>query len=517
MSGLAHFPNQETMKTDITPRFPRNHARLGRLMPALLCALLAVPPSWAQTLKAPSGMAGGLSAPPAAIPAAPAPGPATAAPAPGPTANAPTPASGARERVRPVDAIVAVVNNEVITAQELESRMQTVEARLKSQGVAVPPRAQFQKQLLERMIVDRAQLQLAKESGIRVDDPLLDAAVARIAEQNGMTLADFRKKVESDGVPFARFREDIRSEIILQRLREREVDNKVQITESEIDNFLASNGGMQAAQPEINLAQILVRIPENASPEQIAQRRQRAEEALQQLRTGADFARVAATYSDAADALKGGEMGWRTLDRLPQLFVDAVAERKENELAAVKSANGFHILKVLGRRTAAPAKAGAAMPAVTQTHARHILIKVNQVVTANEAKRKLVELKQRLANKAATFEELARLYSNDGSAAKGGDLGWIYPGDTVPEFERAMNALQPGEISDPVESPFGYHLIQVLERKTDDVSQERQRKLARQALRERKIEEGTEEWLRQLRDRTYVEYRSDELGASGSR
>ena len=394
--------------------------------------------------------------------------------------------------------------------------MQTVEARLRGQGGTVPPRAQFQQQLLERMIVDRAQLQMAKENGLRVEDSLLDAAVARIAEQNGLTLADFRKRVETDGTTFERFREDIRSEILLQRLREREVDNKVQITESEIDNFLAAGGATQGAQPEINLAQVLIRIPENASADQINQRRQRAEEALQQLRSGADFARVAATYSDATDALKGGDMGWRTLDRLPQIFVDAVADRRDNEVVVAKSANGFHILRVLGRRTAAPAKVGAAAPAVTQTRARHILIKVNQVVPANEARRKLVELKERLANKAATFPELARLYSNDGSAAKGGDLGWLYPGDTVPEFERAMDALQPGQVSEPIESPFGYHLIQVIERKTDDVSQERQRLQARSALRERKIEEATEEWLRQLRDRTYVEYRAEELAPAAS-
>jgi peptidyl-prolyl cis-trans isomerase SurA len=487
------------MKIHRTASFNTKHVLRARLMPALLCALLAAPPSWSQSLKAPG----------------PGPGPVAprldAMPAPAPAATA-----AGTQRVRPIDAIVAVVNNEVITAQELEARMQTVEARLRSQGVAVPPRAQFQKQLLERMIVDRAQLQLAKESGLRVEDPLLDAAVARIAEQNGMTLADFRKRVEEDGTTFERFREDIRNEILLQRLREREVDNKVQITESEIDNFLAAGGGAEGARPEINLAQILIRIPENASAEQINQRRQRAEEALQQLRTGADFARVAATYSDAADALKGGEMGWRTLDRLPQIFIDAVADRRENELVVAKSANGFHILRVLGRRTSTPAKTGAPAAAVTQTHARHILIKVNQVVPANEARRKLVELKERLANKAASFAELARLYSNDGSAAKGGDLGWLYPGDTVPEFERAMDALKPGEISDPVESPFGYHLIQVIERKTDDVSQERQRKQARQALRERKIEEATEEWLRQLRDRAYVEYRSEELAPAAS-
>ena len=497
------------MKIPRTSRPLTNPVHRARLIPALLCALLAASPSWAQSLRVP-GAAPGPTAPRlGAMPA-----PATAAPAP---AAAP---SAGTQRVRPVDAIVAVVNNEVITGVELEARMQTVEARLKAQNIAVPPRAQFQQQLLERMIVDRAQLQLAKESGLRVEDPLLDAAVARIAEQNGLSLADFRKRVEADGATFERFREDIRSEILLQRLREREVDNKVQITESEIDNFMAAGGGAQGAQPEINLAQILIRIPENASADQITQRRQRAEEALQQLRSGADFGRVAATYSDATDALKGGEMGWRTLDRLPQIFIDAVADRRDNELVVAKSANGFHILRVLGRRTSTPGKAGAtaAAPAaaVTQTHARHILIKVNQVVPANEARRKLVELKERLANKAATFPELARLYSNDGSAAKGGDLGWLYPGDTVPEFERAMAALQPGQVSDPIESPFGFHLIQVIERKTDDVSQERQRLQARAALRERKIEEATEEWLRQLRDRTYVEYRAEELAPAAS-
>ncbi|MBK4733715.1 peptidylprolyl isomerase [Noviherbaspirillum sp. DKR-6] len=490
-------------------------------MPALIAALVAAPQAWPQSFKLPG--AGSPTLPAATAPATASPtSPALPASTTSATTSAqsrPSAAPAQAGRVVPVDAIVAVVNNEVITAQELESRMQLVEARLKSQGVSLPPRAEFQKQLLERMIVDRAQMQEAKEQGIRVDDNLLDNAIARIAQQNSMSLQEFRNKVERDGTPYNRFREDIRGEIMMQRLREREVVNKVQITESEVDNFLAANGGAMSAQPELDIAQILVRIPENATPEQIAQRRARADEALQQLRGGADFARVAATYSDASDALNGGDMGWRSPDRLPQLFVDAVAQRQDGEISVVKSANGFHILKLVGRRSAAAGngKNGAALPAVTETHVRHILIKVNQVVPANEARRKLVELKERLDHKAATFEELARLYSNDGSASKGGDLGWIYPGDTVPEFEKAMNALQPGQISDPVESPFGFHLIQVLERKTDDMSRERQRTLAKQALRERKVDEATEDWLRQLRDRTYVEYRNDELaGLAGA-
>jgi len=424
--------------------------------------------------------------------------------------------SGAPARVQVVATIVAVVNNEVITSQELDGRMRQVESQMKSQGVAMPPRAQLQKQILERLIVDRAQMQLAKEVGIRVDDLTLDRAIARIAEQNKMSLQEFRSQLEREGTPFGRFREEIREEIIIQRVREREVANKIQITESEVDNYLAANkDALQNEQQEINLAQILIRIPENASAEQIAQRRQKAEEAVQKLSEGNEFAKVAAAYSDAGDSLKGGELGWRTLERLPQLFVDAVANVKQGDLALIKSANGFHILKLLGKRTAVPAaKDGTQGLAVQQTHARHILIKVNQVVSSSEARRKLVELKERLDNKSAKFEDLAKLHSNDFSASKGGDLGWIYPGDTVPEFERAMNALQPGQVSEPVESPFGYHLIQVLERKTDDVSKERQRLVARQMLRERKLVEATEDWLRQLRDRAYVEYRLDENSAS---
>ena len=434
----------------------------------------------------------GLQLPPSAAPAAPAP---AAAPSRAP---------------RPVDSIIVVVNNDVITRQELAERLASVQKRLTAQGVALPPRNQLQSQLLERMIVERAQTQMAKENGIVVDDVMLDRAISRIAEQNKLSMADFRVQLEREGMAYPAFREDIRREIIMQRLREREVDNKVLVSESEVDNYLAAENNTAVKHEDLNLAQILVRVPENASPEQVAARRQRAEEVLRQLKTGADFAKTAATYSDSSDALNGGDLGWRAQDRLPQLFLDAVANLKPGEVSGiVKSGNGFHIIKLVDRRNASVAdKAGA--PAVEQTHARHILIKVNQVVSAAEARRKLLELKERLDHKAATFEELAKLYSNDLSASKGGDLGWIYPGDTVPEFERAMNELKPGEVSQPIESPFGFHLIQVLERKTDDGSKERARLAARQAIRERKIEEASEDWLRQLRDRAYVEFRTDD-------
>ena len=358
-------------------------------------------------------------------------------------------------------------------------------------------------------------MQLAKELGIRVDDMQLDSAIARIAEQNQMSVQQFRNQLEREGTPFPRFREEIRDEITQQRLRDREVDTKIQITESEVDNFLEAQSAAGQAAPEVNLGQILVRIPENASSEQITERRKRAEEVLRQLKAGVDFAKLAATYSDSVDALKGGELGWRSQDRLPQLFVDAVANLQQGEISPiVKSANGFHILKLIGKRVPSIVKTGAALtaaaPASQQTHVRHILIKVNQVTSSAEARRKLVDLKQRLDNKAAKFEDLAKLFSNDLSATKGGDLRWVYPGDTVPEFEHAMNALKVGELSEPIETPFGFHLIEVTERKTADVSKERQRLAARQALRERKLDEATQDWLRQLRDKAYVEYRNND-------
>lgn len=407
-----------------------------------------------------------------------------------------------------VDSIVVVVNDEVITKQELERRLNSVESRLKKQRVELPPRADLQRQLLERMIAERAQLQLAKENGIRVDDLMLDRAVLRIAEQNKMSVQEFRNQLEREGYTFAGFRDEIRDEITMQRLREREVESKIQVSESEVENYMAEQALHAKSTQEFNLAQILVRVPENASSEQIAARRTRAEDVLRQLRMGEDFSKAAAAYSDSNDALKGGEIGWRNLDRWPQLFADAVQNLAEGQITGlVKSPNGFHVLKVLGKRSQA---ADAASATVQQTRARHILIRVNQVTSVAEAKRKLVDLKERLKNNAAKFEDLARQFSNDGSASKGGDLGWLYPGDTLPEFESVMNKLAVGEVSNPVESNYGVHLIEVLERKSDDVSKERQKQIARAALRERKMEEATEDWVRQVRDRAYVEMRLDD-------
>jgi peptidyl-prolyl cis-trans isomerase SurA len=291
----------------------------------------------------------------------------------------------------------------------------------------------------------------------------------------------------------------------MARLREREVEDKIVITESEIDNLLASPQQQSAGgADEFNVSHILVRVPENARPDQIQERQERAEQALTQLKSGSDFRQVAATYSESPDALQGGEMGWRDGDRLPTMFFDALRNMKGGELSGVlRSPNGFHILKLNQRR------GGQGPVMVQQSNVRHILIKATELVSDNEARNRLRNLKERLENK-TDFAQLARANSEDTSASKGGDLGWISPGDTVPEFERAMNALQPGQISEPVRSPFGWHLIQVVERRSSDMSKERRRLTARQALRERKADEAYEEWVRQLRDRAFVEIRLDE-------
>jgi len=405
-------------------------------------------------------------------------------------------------RVIEADRIIAVVNDEVVTAHELRSRVATVERQLRQQGTQMPPRDVLEKHVLERLIVDRAQLQFAKETGLQVDDAQLDQTLARIAEGNRMGLAQFRASLERDGIPWMKFREDIRDEMVIGRLREREVDSKIVVTEGEIDNFLQTAGAMGSE--EFNLAHILLRVPEQAKPEQLARLQARAEEIIAQLRRGADFGQLAASHSDAPDGLSGGLMGWRSVERLPTLFAEAVTKLKPGELSDVlRSPAGYHILKLLDRR-------GGAIKAqpVEQTRARHILIKTSELVSETEARRRLADLKDRLAH-GGDFAELARLHSNDLSASKGGDLGWLNPGDTVPDFEQAMNRLKPGEVGEPVKSPFGWHLIQVLERRID-VSQERVRQRARAALRERKADEAYQDWLRQMRDRAYVEYRQED-------
>ncbi len=407
-------------------------------------------------------------------------------------------------RIVLLDRIVAVVNDQVITRRDLDERLTTVLTQLRQQGTPLPPRDVLERQVLERMIFNQVQLQYAKETGLRVDDATLEKTLSRIAEDSKLTPAQLRAALEKDGVSFNKFREDIREEITIARLREREIDNKITIADSEVDNFLSTRQLQEGKADEYHLSHILVSVPEQASPERLQERRLRAEQALAQIKGGADFRQVAASFSDAPDAVQGGTLGWRDSTRLPTIFAETVKDLRAGEISAVlRSPNGFHIVRVNERR-------GQGAPLiVSQTHARHILIKTSELVAENEAKDRAVKLKERLDNN-ADFAELARLQSEDSSASRGGDLGWLSPGDTVPEFEKAMDALRPGQLSEAVRSPFGWHLIQVLERRNQDMSQQQLRLRARQALREQKADEAHQEWVRQLRDKAFVEYRLEE-------
>jgi peptidyl-prolyl cis-trans isomerase SurA len=416
--------------------------------------------------------------------------------------------AGAQPSARPqlIDRIVAVVNNEVITQRDLSDRMKLVAAELERQKVNAPPHDVLERQVLERMITDRVQTQFARDSGVRVDDLQLDRTLAMIADQNKLSLAEFRRALEAQGIPFDRFRDDIRNEILISRLREREVDSKIQIGESEVETFLQEMQSGAGRNVEFNLSHILVRVPENAPPEQVSARLARAQEAANRARGGADFAQLAVAYSDAPDALQGGAMGWRDQERLPELIVGELVKLKPGEVSeVVRSPAGFHVLKVNDRRGGGPAAL-----AVEQTRLRHLLVRVNDLVGENEAKRKISVLRQRIVD-GTSFAEIARLNSDDtGSASRGGELPWMAPGDLVPEFERAVANLKIGEISEPIRTPFGYHVVEVLERRTADVAADRKRLEARKVLRDRKSDEAYQEWLRQLRDRAYVELRLDE-------
>jgi peptidyl-prolyl cis-trans isomerase SurA len=406
----------------------------------------------------------------------------------------------AHAAVVPLNHIVAVVNDEVITRKELDQRYNEVVQSLTRQNTPLPLREDLEKQLLERMITELALQQHARDTGVRVDPTQVERALQRIAAQNKLDMAGMQAALEKEGQTLDSMRNTIRNEILIARARERDVDNRITVSDSEIDGYLQTQA-QQGAETEFNFSHILITVPENAAPEEIQARRARAEEIVGQLAKGADFSQLSASYSDASNALQGGAFGWRPSGKLPTLFVDALKQMQPGQVSPIlKSGNGFHILKLNDKRGL------NATLSVTQTHARHILIKTNELTSEADARTRLLQIKERIDN-GVPFEQLARQYSDDASAAKGGDLGWINPGDTVPEFEKAMDALKDGEVSEPVQTPFGWHLIQVLGRRTQDVTKERQRLMARQAIRERKAEEAFQDWVRQIRDSAYVELR----------
>jgi peptidyl-prolyl cis-trans isomerase SurA len=444
-----------------------------------------------------------------------APAPAKATPAAAAPAAAAKPSSGflppAASSAKVIDSVYVIVNDEVITRREVDNRVREITARLRSQNAQLPDPDDLRRQVVEAMISERAQLQLGKEMGVRVSDIELDRAIGRIAESQKMSVQEMRNQMEKEGMTFAQFREQIRNEIIMQRLTDHEVDSKIQVSEAEIDTYLAAEKAAAADRIEVDISQILVRIPENASPEQIAARKARADEVARQLRTGADFAKMAATYSDAPDALQGGAVGWRDPDRLPQTFASELRKLKPGQVTPVMRTNfGFLILKLVDQRKPDAQQQQADQASVQQTHARHILLKVTPTQTEDDARKKLLDLKAKIESKQASFEDLARQNSQDSYASKGGDMGWVEPGDIPDELAAAMNALKPGEISAPVKTPFGMHIVQIVERKTQDTSKDKERAGARQVLTERKRQEATEDWARQVRDRAYVEFREEQ-------
>ncbi len=412
--------------------------------------------------------------------------------------------SASLERIVPLERVVAIVNDEAITQWEINEQRRTALAQMKAQKVAPPAPDVLEKQLLDRLVTERILQQFARDTGVRVDDLQVERTIQRIAQENKLTPETFRKAVEAEGITYAKYREDIRNEIVVQRLRDREVDSRISVSDAEVANFLATAAAQTGGDAEYRLSHILVVVPEQATPDQIEAKRRRAEEALKQIREGVDFAQVAAGYSDAPDALQGGSLGWRAAARLPTAFAEPVRSLKPGETSPVlRSASGFHIVKLQETRDR------NAPTVVEQTRARHILIKVSEIASESEARIRIDRIKERI-DLGGRFDDQAKLNSEDGSAAKGGDLGWLSPGDTVPDFEQAMNKLKIDEISAPVRSPFGWHLIQVMERRTQDVTADRKRDQARMAMRQRKSDEAFQDWIRQMRDRSYVEYKSEE-------
>ena len=409
------------------------------------------------------------------------------------------PVQGERSAARSADYIVAVVDQELVTNGEVQQRVAAVRRDAAQSGARLPADDELRRQVLEAMINERAQLTHARDSGMRIDEAELDRTVANVAAQNRIDLAQLRERLRSEGIDFTRFRNTLRDQMLLERVREREVNSRIRISEAEIDALLASRAS-GTAPPEYNVAQLLIGVPEGAGEAQVAERRRVAEQALTRARDGEDFTQLVNELSTGPKE-QGGALGLRPADRLPELFVAAVAPLRAGQTApqVLRSGAGFHVLKLLERRDGGMR--------VTQTRARHILLRPSSQLSESAAIERLAEFKQQVAAGAASFEQLARQNSEDGSAAQGGELGWASPGQFVPEFEDAMKSLQPEQISEPVVSRFGVHLIQVLERRTQAVDRKQQREIARNLLRERKFETAYLEWSREVRARAYVEMR----------
>lgn len=421
-------------------------------------------------------------------------------------APSPGPATAAPQRISNIDRIVVVVNDDVITESELNQRLRETRKQLELEKISAPPDAALRKQLLERMVLEHLQLQLAAQSGIRISESDVDRAFETVAQRNKLGAEEFRKALAQRGMDVTAYRNTLRDQLTIQQLLEREINNRVSVTDNEVENFLENPQSRADMDVSYQLSHILIGIPEAASPEAIQAARKRAEDVHRQLAGGANFEQTAVSQSQGADALKGGNLGWKKAGELPELFLTALKNMSVDGVSEIlRSPNGFHILKLNDKRGDSQAEA------VTQTHVRHILLRPSEILSLEEARHKLLGLRERIEN-GDDFAALARAHSDDtGSAANGGDLGWANPGQMVPEFEKAMNALKPNQLSQPVQTPFGLHLIQVLGRRSHDVTQEREFAAARQQIHARKADERYEQWARQLRNEAFVEYLLEEV------
>ncbi|EMR13473.1 survival protein SurA precursor (Peptidyl-prolyl cis-trans isomerase SurA) [Methylophaga lonarensis MPL] len=402
-----------------------------------------------------------------------------------------------------LDRIVAVVDDEIILESELAEMEANVRQQLRQRGSSLPSPDMLRRQVLERLVMQKIQLQHADRIGIRVGEDGLNAALRQIADNNQMTLREFRDALEADGFSFAEFRESIREEMLIARLRKSEVEDRVIVSEREVDNFLATVA-RQEGNPETSylVQHILISLPDAAEPEQVQAAQARLDQVLALLNDGADFAEVAAGYSDGQTALEGGSLGWRTEAEIPSLFVDHVTNMRVGQISEpIRAGSGFHLIRLEDQKSEETFL-------VRQTRASHILIQSNELLTDEDASARLEQLRNRIIN-GEDFAELARANSDDtGSAIDGGSLGWASPGVMVPEFEEVMDSLAPGELSHVFQSRFGWHLIKVHERREQNMADEYRRNQARETLRQRKIEEEMESWMRALRDEAYVEYRN---------
>jgi len=404
----------------------------------------------------------------------------------------------------PLDRIVAVVNDDVVTETELDQEVKTVEKRITDQGVNAPVGHRLRSQVLNRLITKQLQLQLAKKAGLRVDDATLNQTMNRIAAQNKMTLDQLRSAIERDGFDFGTFRDDIRDQILITRLKQREVEKKIVVTDQEIDQFIANQLAGDAADDEYRIAHILIAVPESAGPERIHRAREKAERIHKTLVDGADFEKEAIEYSDGRHALDGGDLGWRKAKELPSIFSRVALNMRVGAVSDVlRSPSGFHIIKLVGKHS-------SERHVVTEHQVRHILLATNDLLNDQAAHEKLMSLRERIQH-GEDFGELARAYSEDkASAGKGGQLGWVKPGDVDPDFEKVVEALKVNEVSRPFRTRFGWHIAQVLDKRTVDDTEEYNRAKARELIRKRKTDEAYQQWLRRLRDNAYIANRLDQ-------